>query len=273
MSYVVQKNKLMKLKIYILVDNAASSTCKAEHGLSYVVDFDSRVLFDTGQSDLFLSNAAIMQVDLQAIETVALSHGHYDHGNGLKYLNGKTLVCHPDVFLNRFSGKQLKYAGINIDKQKVIKNFDLRMSKEPYWLSDKMLFLGEIPRKFGFEKSETHFYLKSGESDLLLDDSAIVVKMNQGLFVISGCSHSGICNIIEYAKEVTNEDRVFGVIGGFHLKHNNRQTKETVKYFKQNNIQIVMPSHCTELPALSVFYNEFGGEQVKAGNLYTFEEV
>jgi len=64
----------------------------------------------------------------------------------------------------------------------------------------------------------------------------------------------------------------FGVIGGFHLKFNNNQTKETVKYFKQNNIQIVMPSHYTELPALSVFYNEFGGEQVKAGNLYTFEE-
>jgi 7,8-dihydropterin-6-yl-methyl-4-(beta-D-ribofuranosyl)aminobenzene 5'-phosphate synthase len=66
---------------------------------------------------------------------------------------------------------------------------------------------------------------------------------------------------------------VFGVIGGFHLRANNLQTQETLRYFKENKIEIVMPSHCTELPALSLFNQEFGGEQVKSGRLFTFAEV
>lgn len=262
----------MKLSIYALVENVASITCMAEHGLSYVVEFDDKVLFDTGQSGLFVNNAKQMQVDFNHIDKVVLSHGHYDHGNGLNMLNNKKLICHPDVFTKRFSGKQRKYVGLNLTKEEAMKRYDLLEHRSAYWISDKMCFLGEIPRNFGFERVETSFYLENGESDKLLDDSALAVKMKQGLFVISGCAHSGICNIIEHAKNVTGENKVFGVFGGFHLKFNNKQTKETVKYLKKNNVEVIMPSHCTDLPALSVFYNEFKGEQVRAGNLYTFEE-
>lgn len=261
------------LKIYILVDNCASDTCNSEHGLSYVVDFDKKILFDTGQSDLFLKNAEQMQVSLSDIENVVLSHGHYDHGDGLLNLKNKKLICHPDVFLKRFSGRHLKAVGLHFNKEKAQELFDIKATKEPYWISDKMVFLGEIPRKFNFERNRINFYLNEKELDFLLDDSALVVNMSQGLFIISGCAHSGICNIIEYAKKVTKVTKVFGVIGGFHLRFNNQQTQETLRYFKQNNIKIVMPSHCTELAALSLFNQEFGGEQVKAGRLFTFDEV
>lgn len=250
----------------------ASATCKAEHGLSYVVEFDDKVLFDTGQSNLFLKNAKQMQVDIGSVEKVVLSHGHYDHGNGLYMLKNKKLICHPNVFTKRYSGKQRKYVGLDLSKEEALKSFEIENCKDPYWISDKICFLGEIPRIFSFERSETSFYLENNEKDELLDDSALVVKMKQGLFVISGCAHSGICNIIEHAKQVTGIDKVFGVFGGFHLKFNNKQTKETVEYMKQNTVEIIMPSHCTDLPALSVFYREFKGEQVRAGNLYTFDE-
>jgi len=263
----------LKLKIYVLVDNTASASCGAEHGLSYLIDFDTKVLFDTGQSDLFLRNAEFLQVPIHEIDTVVLSHGHYDHGNGLNYIDNKTLICHPEVFIERFSGKQHKPVGLNISEFDLRKKFEIKTSIEPYWLSDKMVFLGQIPRNYGFERTETNFYLKDGDSDMLFDDSALAIKMSQGLFIISGCAHSGICNIIEHAKKVSNEKRVFGVIGGFHLKFNNKQTQFTLDFFKQNNIKVVMPSHCTELAALSVFNAEFGGEQVKAGTLYTFDEA
>lgn len=262
----------MKLKIYSLVDNTASTFCKAEHGLSYLVEFDEKVLFDTGQSDLFIQNAHFLQAPIDETCVVVLSHGHYDHGNGLKYLQNMNLICHPDIFRIRYSGHQKKYIGLNQTEVELSNRFKITKSKKPVWLTSKMVFLGEIPRVFGFEKHSTTFFLENNTADEIPDDSALVIVMQQGLFIISGCAHSGICNIIEHAKTTTGIKKVYGVIGGFHLKMMNKQTLETIEYFKNSDIQVVMPSHCTELPALAAFYSTFEGEQVKAGTLYTFDE-
>jgi len=90
------------------------------------------------------------------------------------------------------------------------------------------------------------------------------------LVVITGCSHSGICNICEHAKKVTGIDKIGAVIGGFHLKRNNLQTQKTVAYFKKNAVKRVLPSHCTELPALAVFYDNFEIQQIKTGMTFEF---
>lgn len=263
---------MQKLKIYVLTDNTASTYCKAEHGLSYLLSFDDNVLFDTGQTNLFIENAKFLEAPLSETHKVVLSHGHYDHGNGLAHLNGRQLICHPDIYLKRYSGKQRKYVGLALNRAQISDRFQVIETKTPYWLSEKMVFLSEIPRKFSFEKNQTGFFLDNNQNDALLDDSAIAVVMNQGLFVISGCAHSGICNIVEHARKVTGISKVYGVMGGFHLKHNNLQTQETIEFFKTLPVEVVLPSHCTELQALAQFYNEFGGEQVKAGTLYTFDE-
>jgi 7,8-dihydropterin-6-yl-methyl-4-(beta-D-ribofuranosyl)aminobenzene 5'-phosphate synthase len=89
------------MKITILVENTASLNFQAEHGLSYLIEDDCEVLFDTGHSDLFLKNAKKLNVDLRSIKVIVLSHGHWDHGNGLKYLNEKKLICHPNAFQKR----------------------------------------------------------------------------------------------------------------------------------------------------------------------------
>lgn len=262
----------MKLKIYVLVDNCASSTCKAEHGLSYLIEYDSKVLFDVGQTDLFIKNAELLEIDLTDINTIALSHGHYDHGNGLKYLSNKNLICHPHVFQTRYSGKQMKPVGLNQTETELRNKYNVTSSKDPYWFSENMVFLGEIPRKISFERITTSFYLDDKQEDLLLDDSALVIKMKKGLFIISGCAHAGICNIIEHAITVTNTNNIYGIIGGFHLKQHNKQTKNTIEYIKALNPKVVMPSHCTDLPALVAFHEEFKFEQIKSGTLYTFNE-
>lgn len=262
----------MKLSIYVLVDNTASSGFYAEHGLSYLIDYDERILLDTGQTDLFIQNAKKMGISTDSFNTIVLSHGHYDHGNGLPYLNNKKLICHPGAFVKRYSGKQRKYAGLVQSQQELSQQYQLTTSASPLWLSNKMVFLGEIPRTFGFERKTTAFTLEDGSEDFLPDDSAIAVKMPQGLFIITGCSHSGICNIINYAIEVTGIKTVYGVFGGFHLKQNNKQTQQTIDYLLQLKIQIVMPTHCTDLPALSELYRNFKGEQVKAGTMYTFDD-
>ena len=71
------------MRISVLTENNAGQVTAAEHGLSYLIETDGkRILFDTGQSDLFLRNAAIMRVSLKEIDMIILSHGHFDHGDG-----------------------------------------------------------------------------------------------------------------------------------------------------------------------------------------------
>ena len=85
--------------------------------------------------------------------------------------------------------------------------------------------------------------LLNGEKvdDNIEEDSAIVYKGNEGLFIITGCSHSGICNIIEYAKKICNENRILGIIGGFHLFECNKRIEKTVEYLKENSIELLYP--------------------------------
>ena len=258
------------MRLSVLVENVASVGFKAEHGLSYFIEADEKILFDTGHSDLFLQNAQKLNIDLASVEKVVLSHGHWDHGNGLQYLKDKTLICHPYALMKRYRKNDKTDIGIKCDYYGLCQKFKFVNTRKPYIVSKDIVFLGEIPRKNSFESQVTSFVDEHGSDDFVMDDSAIVVKSGEEIVVVSGCAHAGICNIVEYAKEVTGIHKVKAVIGGFHLKNNNAQTKETIKYFKEENISEVYPSHCTELPALSAFHSEFGGKQVKSGMSFNF---
>ncbi len=253
------------MKISVLTDNTASGGFLAEHGLSYFVEHDIKMLFDTGHSDVFLKNGKNIGIDLNDADFVVLSHGHWDHGNGLKYLGRKTLICHPDAFAKKYRKDGVTYIGIDLSYEEAVKRFELGLSREPYELSENMIFLGEIPRTTGFESKETPFMDENGEPDFIPDDSAVAAVDGDELVVITGCSHSGICNIIEYAKKVTGLKKVRSLIGGLHLKDNDSRTRETIKYLKNEKIRNIYPSHCTELPALAALYDEFGIIQVKTG--------
>ena len=128
----------------------------------------------------------------------------------------------------------------------------MNLSRGPVKISEHITYLGEIPISNNFEpRYIIGKTIINGEKvdDIIEEDSAIVYKSEKGLFIITGCSHSGICNIIEYAKKVCNENRIYGVIGGFHLFENNERLQGTVKYFKDNNIQLLYPCHCVSLEA------------------------
>lgn len=262
----------MKLKITVLTENVAGGKLLAEHGLSYVIEIDGeKILFDTGHSDVFLKNARHFGVDIQdEIKTVVLSHGHWDHGDGLRFIENKKLVTHPASFSKRLGKSDNRFIGLRLSKEEVQKKFDLTETINPHQITTNLWFLGEIPRLNNFESQTTAFKFENGDDDFVPDDSALAAIVNDELIVITGCSHSGICNICDHAKKVTGISVIKAVIGGFHLKHQNRQTSETVDYFKSNKIEKIFPSHCTELPALAAFNEEFGIEQVKTGMILEF---
>lgn len=255
------------MKLTVLTDNCAGAGFLAEHGLSYLIEHEGmKILLDTGHTDVFLKNAQLLGIDIQKeVETVVLSHGHWDHGNGLKYLSGKTLITHPEAFINRYRIKDDSHIGLTLSKDELKEKFTLKITKEPFEISRSIIFLGEIPRENDFESKTTSFIDENNKPDFVPDDSALALIDKNELTIITGCSHAGICNIITYAQKVTGIQKVNTVIGGLHLKYNNKQTKKTIDFLKNLNIQKVYPSHCTELEALAVFVKEFKIKQVKTG--------
>ncbi len=259
------------MKISVLSENYAGVYTRAEHGLSYLIEFDGQtILFDSGQSDLFLENAGKMGLRPEKTDFIVLSHGHFDHGNGLDYLKHGNLICHPGCFTKRFRGYDRKPIGLKNTKDVLSAKFNIITSAGPYTLGENAYFLGEIPRLTDFESKSTSFIFENGDPDFVTDDSAIVLIKPDGLFIVTGCGHAGIVNTIEYSKKITGVNVVSGILGGLHLKEINLQTHETIKYLKENNVKHVMPSHCTELPALTAFYQNFGIRQIRTGDILTF---
>ncbi|MBA7567618.1 hypothetical protein ES708_09333 [subsurface metagenome] len=258
------------MKLTVLTENVAGGKFLAEHGLSYRIESDGQsILFDTGHSDVFLKNAEKLRLNIyEEIKTVVLSHGHWDHGDGLQFIENKTLITHPSAFIKRYQKSKHSNIGLALSAKELEQKFNLIASDKPYEISENIIFLGEIPRLNDFEGQTTPFIDENGMPDFVPDDSAVAIIQNNELIVVTGCSHSGICNITEHAKKVTGINRVKAVIGGFHLKHNNRQTESTIQYFKNQKIENIYPSHCTELPALAAFYNKFGVQQVKTGMIF-----
>lgn len=260
------------MKLTVLTDNCAGDKFLAEHGLSYLIEINGeKILFDTGHSDVFLKNAKKLGLDItNEVQKIVLSHGHWDHSGGLKYIKNKSLVTHPDSFVRRFRKNDLAPIGSYFSKEQILENFKLKESKIPIQITKDLFFLGQIPRNNNFESQTTPFVFENGEDDFIPDDSALAAICKNKLVVITGCSHSGICNICEHAKQATGISEIQTVIGGFHLKRIDEQTTKTVNYFKQNKVMNVFPSHCTSFTVNDFFYESFNGKQIKTGMILEF---
>ncbi len=247
------------LKITFLNDNRCSSkNLECEHGLSILIeDNDKKVLFDAGQTDIFIKNACRLGIDLNDVETIILSHGDYDHGNGLQFFSKKVnLICHPDFMKDRISRRTGNFDGLNQNKEAINSKFNLIETKIPYNISDNIIFLGEIERIMNFEKRNNLPMLdENGNIYEHFDDSGVAIKTEKGIVVISGCAHSGICNTVEYAKKVAKDNRVLSVIGGFHLKENDIQTLKTIEYMKSSGVKSIILAHCTSDIVCQEFLN------------------
>lgn len=247
------------MKATILVDNYVpnkyalvgepSFSCLIEEG-------KTKILFDVGMSSIPFNNAKKLKLDLSNVSYVVLSHGHLDHSWGLENYIARfkpnretTLLCHPDALLPKKYGR--KNIGIKGDEKHLEEHFTILRSTRPYWITEKIVFLGEIERNNEFEAKVPIGKTKSGkkyEDDYSIDDSAIAIDGEEGIGIITGCSHSGICNITEYAKKVVGKAKIAFIVGGFHLQsedEDNELLKKTVEYLKGQDIRIMYPCHCT----------------------------
>ena len=259
------------MKLTVLSERKAMDGFLSEHGLSFFLEVDQkRILFDTGASDVYLRNAAFLGLNLDEADQMVLSHGHWDHGNGLQHISGKSLLCHPGSFVKRFRKPGGENIGLMQTRRELDQHFDIQTSKEPVQLTEHLWFLGEVPRLNDFEAKTTPYIFEDGSPDFIMDDSGMACATREGLVVISGCAHSGICNMVDHARLVSGQERIKAVIGGFHLKAVNEQTHSTLKWMKEAGVSKVYPSHCTQDPALNLFYREFGTHEVRVANRLMF---
>jgi 7,8-dihydropterin-6-yl-methyl-4-(beta-D-ribofuranosyl)aminobenzene 5'-phosphate synthase len=257
------------MNLTVLVDNNTLTDryFTGEPGLSFLIrTAGTKILFDTGYSGVFLANAEKMGIELRDLDVVVLSHGHLDHSGGLVSLvrlltealiedmphRVPELVAHPLCFCQK-EKLPLQNNGSILDETELRRQFPVTLSRNPVWITDDLVFLGEIPRKFSFEqtdpgKRKIHLPDDRTEPDHLIDDSALAFRSREGLVIITGCSHAGICNITEHAREVCSERQVVAIIGGLHLLTPSLlHLQETGEYLHQLHMKALYACHCTSL--------------------------
>jgi len=273
----------MLKRAFPLKGGEVKNSLLAEHGFSTLVTIfagqtSHRVLFDFGFSEHgAASNADALGADLAGVETLVLSHGHIDHLGGLKQLvervgrRGIELVLHPAAFRNPRYMKmkdQTKVYFPSFTRENVRDMGVVPVeTKDPYLLLDGfLLFLGEIPRTTSFEKGMPNAcYEENGEAkqDPIEDDTAIVANIKgKGLMILSGCAHSGIINTVRHAQKVTGIDKVFSVMGGFHLTGPDYAAiiEPTTDALKEIRPKHVVPAHCTGRKAVMHMEKEMQDE-------------
>jgi len=243
------------MEIVVLVDNIASKPYIAQHGLSIIVKTEDRkILFDTGQDPNTLKRNLKLMGEDDNFDCIVISHGHYDHTDGLKYFieGGKSrlkvpIYIHPEAFVDRYI--EGRYIGIDRNLKKYLKKENLILvNDKPHYEKD-MIVSGKVERLFPYEIDPFYMVLEDGtrKVDYVNDDMFIIVED----VVFTGCAHSGIINVIEYAKKINKNVR--GVVGGFHLIHASKDYIKTVyDYLSAHNFEFIMPLHCTGLYATKV---------------------
>ena len=241
------------LKMTILVENQLSTRAVAgmqpRTGLSILLDDGAdRILFDTGPDETYIHNAFLMNEPLSNLSAVVLSHGHYDHSGGIKYLSPHTpLICHPEAVQERYAC--MKVPGKTIALKRLSSPFKLsglnaQLCRESRAIGRRFIWAGEIPAEKPSSYGVTE--LSSGTPDFVSDEGALVWRSSRGLVIITGCGHRGLENTVRHCINVTNEERVYAIIGGFHLRSASPlKLYKLKKFLRKIKPEIVMGCHCT----------------------------
>lgn len=240
------------IKTTILCNDEMALLLYAEHGFSVLIEREGEppVLFDTGKSDVFIKNAKILGKDLSRVESIVISHGHYDHAGGLKYLRSIEkkfkVFIRKEAFLPKYSGE--RFTGVDWDILREFFDF--------IYLKDRILEIkrgiyvfGPSPLKTHSEGLDPNFFIINEKEekvrDFFEDEISLVIEDGNELILITGCAHRGVINIVEDVLD-NFDKRIKILIGGFHLYRSSvEKVKEVANRLKTYEIGRILPYHCT----------------------------
>jgi len=263
----------------------------AEHGFAMSIQVKENeeshlFLLDTGGlTQAIIENSKQFNINLNDIEKLVLSHGHFDHFGGLTSVfpelkEGTKLYLNPDCYQQFFaavtdSGEELSTDDLlstvkSLEKEGKLKlsgkmpllsknliqnlaeqhKIELIETKKPIELYKGITTSGEIELFDEDELTKGIYVMKSRkdfEKHYFRDETSIYFNVkDKGLVVLTGCGHCGIMNTIKHGQKITGVDKVYAIIGGFHEEWNPvEKVKEKVKYFEEINPEIICGMHCT----------------------------
>ncbi|MGM0470849.1 MAG: MBL fold metallo-hydrolase [Bacillota bacterium] len=269
------------MKIKLIVENrVGGSDLLAEHGLAYLITYhDKQYLLDTGQGMVLLNNLKQLGISVDQLDGILLSHGHYDHTNGLQdilsYQPQISVYGHPELFTPKYSqtDNKLKFSGIDISREE-IENFtpitELTAVEEALYLT------GEIPRKNKQETIPPKFKKDlAGEikPDNFIDDQSLVLKTDTGLVILLSCTHAGVINTLDYIQKEFSGQRIRTIMGGMHLVNASlNRIEETIEYLAALEFEQLVPLHCTGTTAVKMMIKRFNErvELAQVGDEFCF---
>ena len=260
------------MKIITLVENTeGAENCIAEHGLSLYIETEKhKLLLDAGQTDAAVKNAAVLGIDLSAVDTVILSHGHYDHSGGImpfSELNRTArIIMQRKAVEPHYNGERY----IGIDKA-VLELPDVVLADGDMKLDDELfLFSGITGRRCFPQGNRKLMRIQDGEKvpDDFAHEQCLVITQEGKKWLLSGCAHNGILNIIDRYREIFGDAPDY-VISGFHMmKRDGEHTDEekaviieTARELSKMNT-VFYSGHCTGLPAFEMMKEIMGDKLV-----------
>ena len=255
------------------MENRSPKACyMAEHGLSLLVECDGfRLLYDTGASPAFLNNARSMGIDLHDLDALVVSHNHYDHAGGITALFAHTQKSIPlylghAFFEERYS---VKTDGIlDIGSSVSCEFLDARkipvteVSSQPIELYPGVYVLSGFRTRIPEEappKSVLRGVRTALRQDTFEDEVAVILRTENELCLLSGCSHNGLISMCRYVESVFGRP-VTTFIGGTHLMNSSQYRIEfTCNQIKRSSIRRLGACHCSGAEATEFFEKHLPG--------------
>jgi len=232
-------NEKNSVKMTVLYDNYVfSEGTKNAWGFScFIEETEKNILFDTGgDGKILMHNIGKLNTDPERVETIVISHNHWDHTGGLfTFLEKKSgiPVYLPHSFPGEFVDK-VKDAGASVI-----------LINEPAEICKGVFSTGEIEGP--------------------VNEQSLIVKTNKGIVVVTGCSHPGIVNIVKKAQEIMGEE-IYLVFGGFHLKdHSIKAVNEIISQFRELGVKKCGATHCTGDKQINLFKEAYGNDYIEMG--------
>ncbi len=264
------------MKVTALVENTTVSTdYRCKHGLCLNIKTSNHnILFDLGEDDLFIENAKKLNVDIEDIDIVIISHGHKDHGGGLSeflehnkkakvYINRNAFDKHYASILGIFKC----FVGLDISNKF---NDRIVFIDDNFKIDDELYLFSNVSKRELISKANNSLLMKVDNKyvrDNFKHEQNLIITENDKHTLIAGCAHNGIINILDKGEEIVGQN-LNTVIGGFHLFNPSMR-----KYEKKDLIKAIgdilavkytefYTCHCTGIKAFNILRNELG-EQIK----------
>ena len=258
-----KRNPVSTLKVTTLSTMLVNAKGVGEWGYSALVEVEGRkILFDTGaRPETVLQNAIEMGIDLSDVEDVFLSHNHWDHTGGLLTLRNELKKRNPNalkrvhvgagIFSKRVNSDNILLAtkaALESDNVEFIVYSEQRELFPGVWITGPIKRVHDERNWSGNGKIET---ANGMVEDNIPEDQSLVVDTQDGFVLISGCGHAGLVNTLDHINAHINQEKVFTIIGGFHLfSASDDQLKWTAGKLQDFGVSKIIGSHCTGINAL-----------------------